>query len=548
MTRKKRSFNTVSTNKLLGNVETEKGTFLELDTLQAGHLRHIIRLSEQSPGDWSDMGPFDPTNEGDDAYRYQLAYMAYTLGMVQYHYTPAYRELIRKTFLKLIEKMLRHDVWGYWELSSRGGKVLDPDLEELSDGWVDPVIRKNVMYSGHLLMMVSLYEMLYRDGHFLKPGSLTFQSRPPFRGLGHQDFEYDLDKLANVIAEQFSNSGGLGCECEPNAVFVYCNQFPLLGLMHYDQARGTNLSGPLMDDFKKAWKAQSNLFQPGISHDLPVFYQVRQDIVVSEGAEENNEAASAVSWGPLMHVWEKDYVESIYPAVVKDVRNTTKHGFSVSLEQFHRTHLDYQTQPSTDLVDPMMLGVHTHGMLALLAAELGDTETRDGLLEHADTVMRPTWKQGGLFYPRCDELNTERYMTCTMGNALLAAARITPKNGFYDLYNAPWTSAEINTPQVVGVSFPRTIITSAAYDQQTETLRVVLRPGDDPKSYAQFEVTNLAELLPVEVTVDGVPVGRVNASRETTGEGLAWNTTSHTLHVHFPLTETACVQIARLSE
>jgi hypothetical protein len=190
----------------------------ELDGLQVGHVRHIVRLSRQIPGDWSDMGPFDPTNEGDDAYRYQLAYMTYALALTQYHYLPAYRELIRETMASLITKMLRHDVWGYWELTSRGSKVMDPDLDALGDGWVDPVIRKNVMYSGHLLMMASLYEMLYRDGRYLQPGSLTFECRPPFRGLGPQDFPYDLQKLSEVIEEQFAATGGQICLTRPDHV------------------------------------------------------------------------------------------------------------------------------------------------------------------------------------------------------------------------------------------------------------------------------------------------------------------------------------------
>mgnify|MGYP003408934663 FL=1 len=159
-----------------------------LDDKTLGHLRHVANLSRQMPNDWSDMGPYDPSQEGDDAYRYQLAYMTYALSLAQYHHTPAYRELWRDTMARLIGKMMRWEVWGYWELTSRGSKVLDPDMNALGEGWIDPVIRQNVMYSGHLLMMVGLYDMFYRDGRFDAPGSLTFQFRPVFRGMGPEDF------------------------------------------------------------------------------------------------------------------------------------------------------------------------------------------------------------------------------------------------------------------------------------------------------------------------------------------------------------------------
>lgn len=434
-----------------------------LDTKQIGHIKHIIRLSRQAPGDWSDMGPFDPTNEGDDAYRYQLAYMAYTLAVAQHHYFPAHRELFKETFQNLIEKMMRHDVWGYWELTSKGSKVMDPDLEVLVEGWVDPVVGKNVMYSGHLLMMVGLYEMLYRDGKYLQEGSLTFMCRPPFRGLGPQDFPYDFHKLAAVIEAQFSAGHGMGCECEPNGVFVYCNQFALMGLKLYDHIFGTNRSAALFTQFKESWSAKSNLFKLEEPGALPVFYAVKQEEVITEGGSDNKEAASVVSWGPMLHIWEPEYVESLYPEVIRGVRVKTTAGFGVALEQFHRTHLAYQEKPSTDLVDPMMLGVHTHGMFGLLAAELGDDETKQGLLAHADAKMNPVWKEGGLFYPRCDDLSTESYVTCVTGNALIGATRIIPKNGLFNLFNSAWQEEELNLPVIGGVPYPQIMVTRAIY-------------------------------------------------------------------------------------
>jgi hypothetical protein len=476
------------------------GPIPTLDPKQWGHIRHIIRLSRQAPGDWSDMGPFDPTNEGDDAYRYQLAYMAYSLAVVQQQYIPAYRELFKETFQRLIEKMMRYDVWGYWELTSKGSKVMDPDLDELVEGWVDPVVGKNVMYSGHLLMMVGLYEMLYRDGRYNVEGTLTFMCRPPFRGLGPQDFPYDFHKLAEVIEAQFSASHGMGCECEPNGVFVYCNQFALMGLKLYDHVFGTSRSEKLFKQFKKAWTEKSALFKPVGNGQLPVFYAVRQDEVITEGGEENKEAASVVSWGPMLHIWEPEYVESLYPQVIHEVRVKTEAGFGVSLEQFHRTHLEYQQKPSMDLVDPMMLGVHTHGMLGLLAAEMGDEETKAGLLAHADHTMNPTWKDGGLFYPRCDDLNTESYVTCVTGNALIGATRLVTKNGLSDLFNRPWGTKELGAPTISGIPFPDALVSLAVHVHGGIEFEVV-PSGNDAISF-DYRVEGLAPSSRYAVTTN----------------------------------------------
>jgi hypothetical protein len=63
-----------------------------------------------------------------------------------------YKSLIRQ----MIHKMLLRIVWAYWFNTSLGGIVTDPDLKKLREPWADPVIKENIMYSGHLLYMVAL--------------------------------------------------------------------------------------------------------------------------------------------------------------------------------------------------------------------------------------------------------------------------------------------------------------------------------------------------------------------------------------------------------
>ncbi|KDN59903.1 hypothetical protein CSUB01_03220 [Colletotrichum sublineola] len=65
------------------------------------------------------------------------------------------------------------DLSKYPKLSrEQAGITTDPDLKALRAPWADPIARENVMYSGHLLMMVSLYAMLFDDDEFEAPGVL----------------------------------------------------------------------------------------------------------------------------------------------------------------------------------------------------------------------------------------------------------------------------------------------------------------------------------------------------------------------------------------
>jgi hypothetical protein len=510
-----------------------------LDDKTLGHLRHIVNLSRQIPGDWSDMGPYDPSQEGDDAYRYQLAYMCYALGLAQYHHTPAYRELWRDTTARLIDKMMRWEVWGYWELTSRGSKVIDPDLTKLGDGWIDPVIRQNVMYSGHLLMMTGLYDMFYRDKRFDRPGALTFQFRPVFRGMGPEDFPYDHGKLTETIYKEFERNEFIGCECEPNGIFVYCNQFPILGFMHYDHTHGTDYAARTIPQFKARWQKNSTMFRNDPKADLPIFYRKRQNDFIYEESEDNNEGITAVAWASVMHTWAPEYVEMVYPRARDQILRKADDGtLGVNLAGYFAKYKDYQRNPGHHATDPMMVGVHIFGTLALAAAEVGDSETLEGLLAYADRHLRPAWKNGGLFYPRNDDLSSPGYTTALVGNALIAAARLCPRDGFRQLYDVPWTEADLARPELCDVDYPSVLVREASYPETGPVLRLRLAHGRVGAEQQTVTVKRLNGPKGLKLVVDGTYELQLGSSqtKDSSGDVLAQiDPTTHTVKLSLTL-------------
>ncbi len=502
-----------------------------LDDEQLGHLRHFTRLADQIPGDWAHMGSFEPGQEGDDALRYQLAMMSYAVAAAQYHRTPAWRELYRGIFEKLIEKMLRFDVWGYWETASRGSKVFDPDLEELGEGWLDPVVRQNIMYSGHLFKMVGLYEMLYRTGRYNAPGSLSFEFKSVFRGIGPETFAYDHKSLGQAILKEFERNNYLGCECEPNAIFVVCNQTPLLGFHHYDHVHGTEIAPVLTQRFEEAWKKRSNLFTSTCCEELPVYITVRREEVLEGGLTD-------AWWCAMMHPWKPDYTESVYPNVRKRLVRPMPDG-TLGVDD-----TAYNRSPDSEVgdlaVDPIMLGVQTFGLMALAASEMGDAETLAGMLAYADRYFDPDGREGCLYYPRNDAMGTDNYVTCLIGNALIPWARLNVPDGIWRLYNEPWDDAHFAEPYVEGIDFPVILVRRAIFDALAERLTLVIEPGPGAPGETRFRVEQLDRSKAWRVVRDGATLGALGAD----GSSSRW-IEEGTLEVSTDIAAERCIVIER---
>ena len=199
----------------------------KLDAAQAGHLRHFHNLTTQLDGQWHHMAGFEPLQELFDSYRYQLAIMAYAVGVAHFHRLPATRSMFKRLLDRVIHKMLLREVWGYWFNASVSGNYPDPGRTELREPWIDPIIKENIMYSGHILMMTSLYAMLFDDEKYEKPGSLTFHWHNIFWGVQKESFHYDNRSVQAAVLAEMERSNWIGVCCEPNLVFIVCNQFPV---------------------------------------------------------------------------------------------------------------------------------------------------------------------------------------------------------------------------------------------------------------------------------------------------------------------------------
>ncbi|KAF2652796.1 hypothetical protein K491DRAFT_604113 [Lophiostoma macrostomum CBS 122681] len=462
---------------------------------QAGHVRHFLNLVSQADGSWDRMGALEGMQEFNDAYRYQLATMAYAVANTHFHRTPALRSVYKPLFRRIIHKMLRRDVWGYWFLTSHSGKLTEPDRTELRKPWADPVKKENIMYSGHLLLMTSLYAMLFDDDEFEKPNSLVFKWDPLFWGLGTETYSYDNRTLQKVILKEMEQNNWVGVCCEPNLVFVVCNQFPIIAVRYNDIRDGTNHADEVIKQYRAAWDAKGMVFPNGMFADM---LMLKQDLIFpQEGAPYGAQAGQQIgftAWAnAFMNAWNSDLVWSLFDKQALGHITRTKgkyrlhptnvaHAFrhlvsTRNADPASEETLEQALRESQKLpLSPVPFHPPTYGVVCQWLSELGKTEELEDLLGYADTNLNPTWENGGLYYPREDEQQPDSaditFMEPFSGNAAIGYGRLNVHNGQKIMWERPWTKELLSTrPYLDGMTMSNGVdYLRGGYDEAKQML------------------------------------------------------------------------------
>ena len=438
-----------------------------LDQKQAGHLRHLRNISDQPSGIWDHMrGPFDHMGGGIGPALYKVVPHSYfAMALAYFNRLPAAPGVFRPLSDRLIAQMLDKEVWGYWRLMSTSSKEYDPDLKEDRQAWSDPVVKENIMYSGRLAVMLGLHSVLFNDDKFEKPDSVVLDWDVPFSG-GPTQFKYSLDSLNDRIYWQLVESGYLGVACEPNCVFVVCNQYGLIGLRLRDIRRGTKVADESTASFKEAWERKGWVHANG---HLVALYQPNQDFIVP---------LKSPLWdfyaGTYMSAWMPEFVRAHYPTWSKYAYRSGPNGtlspWPAKLIPVVKAAVDNGTPLRSIEVRQVKLGdIADIGQMLAFVAEIGDTKARDGMLAHLDEFCNPTWEKGGLFYPRNDQdWDTDGNMVRMdpwTGTASAAHARLTTENGLWNIYNKPWGPLHFAQPALAEV------------DEEIDVLRAIFVPS-----------------------------------------------------------------------
>ncbi|KAL4939998.1 hypothetical protein BDV06DRAFT_230678 [Aspergillus oleicola] len=424
--------------------EYEQESLKQMDPKMVQSIRHIGNLARQMKGDWANMMGAPDLNDGFGAYRYQLAFMFYALTLAHFHRVPAAPGYFKNTMERMITKMLETDVWFYWHDASTGGGALRTPMRA---PLYDPVKKDNIMYSAYVQSMTAMFNSLFDDDQYQKPGALTFEYNAMLWGEpAGWKFEYDQNSLNEQIYQNMVEEGYLGVPCEPYCIYQVCNQIPILGFRMNDVlTEDKNLAQEVTEGYVKAWEEKAG----GIvtEHDIfNTFYMTHnhKKMIVPGGSGE--------AWtGFLMNAWNHDLVQKTY-----DKR----------LDCLVHPRLDGTMSVNTGPIELLpknalyLASGGVWGWNAVWSQEMGDQETVDRLLEYADKHFNPRLQNGGLMYPRNDTVHDHKLnfvmVSPLLSNALMPLTRLNVKHGLKRLYENAWGARNrqhYDEPALVEVDF-----------------------------------------------------------------------------------------------
>ena len=180
--------------------EDERGALAFLDQVTGA-------MSAADEREWWEVGG---SQHGIFAKRYSIAFAGYAAAALGMRGDAESSNVIVRVLGNCIDRMLRRDVWAYSQSKNYWGKK----------PWApDPCYRENVMYTGHLLQLMALYEAFSGDRRYWSDGF-------DFVWSGGKVVHYDLKKLIEVTVRQMHENESGGVTCEPGLLFFPCNSHP----------------------------------------------------------------------------------------------------------------------------------------------------------------------------------------------------------------------------------------------------------------------------------------------------------------------------------
>ncbi len=456
------------------------------------------------------------------SYRFSIAFYTYYLATIQYHKIPACHDIIQSRMDRLIQKMQEGAVWKYWALTSTGlytffAAPMTGEEPGLYRSAHDPVAEKNIMYSGHLAQMITLYEKLYGDMKWDEEGAIKFTWNR------REEYTYSTTTLLELLRDAYINLPAHCIECEPNMCFAECNQHPMLALKVYDQVHGTDFLGQSIETtdpenspfaLQKRWFEENDLIDPDTHNTCVVYFPLTGKKIGPDPDDWDTgnflsllsipimkllqfKIASALEDGwtmAFMHGWQKDFIDNHYWGTGgEDGGNRANRLDPDTL----KIEADVVWNDNLDLfIIYDSLSVPFYGMLA---GEVGDEGARAAIMEQCDGFFEPKWTEDGEFHYPVGGMDmiigfeSEKMPHIAIGptGALAGIVRSNPPDGLYKLHSDPVPGA--GGPMVENIDIYKTNLRRAVYDSDVQALIITtdIGPLAEEGDMEDFKITNM---------------------------------------------------------
>nr|OQO28665.1 hypothetical protein B0A51_04776 [Rachicladosporium sp. CCFEE 5018] len=327
----------------------------------------------------------------------------------------------------------------------------------------------------------------------------------------------------------------MGVCCEPNMVFIVCNQFPLIGTRYTDVFNGTDVIGEVLPKYKAAWAKKGLTGDNGL---FRAFYAPGQDNVV------NAREISHSGWISAFLVWDQELTKRNWPLVTSGFLHEVDGRINIRPSPVANAIRDIVKNEDADPKDPTVVSRAQKqavgkpvtarkylgpqfGHVAQGMSEIRGSPDLEALLLHADTYLGPTWTNGGLHYSRrsydqkdfWDDDGNYTYGEPHTGNACIGYARLNVKGGQRKMWECPWTREQVEkTPYVDGIDLGTGVdCLSGRWDEEKSAMFVALRTWHTKDVDVTAVVRNLppgkygvyvdGELKNVTETTHGKPFG-----------------------------------------
>ncbi|KAJ4182604.1 hypothetical protein NW755_010371 [Fusarium falciforme] len=276
--------------------------------------------------------------------------------------------------------------------------------------------------------------MLFDDDKYNEYDALEFNWMPIFWGMGPEKFIYNRTSLQQAILKGMEGENWLGVCCEPNSIFVVCNQFPMIGMRYNDVRDNTHIAPVVLETYEEAWKSKGMFQDDGLIID---WFSPKQD-------------RKTLAKDPGFTAWAAAFMNAWNPELAKVAYGTA---YDRVIEMMMPPNKSTAAKAPTPLISraqspgaqqPMTKPIL--GYAAQMISELGDEATLDQYLRFVEEAYPPTWEQGGLFYPATAQGNGSLPpMDAFTGNSAIPYARLNVFQGQRKMYENPWTDNYFST-------------------------------------------------------------------------------------------------------